>query len=290
MRVVGECSTTELQNFRLIDPKNVRHAWGNQAHCNMEFDAFVASGVIKPHSGSVVIVLHGLMRTHRSMEKLADYADKNGFQSILFQYASGRDEVAEHAARLREVVDSLGPEVTEINFVAHSLGNIVIRHYLADTADSRTGEQGDQRIHRIVMIGPPNQGSEMARLLKNSVLFNAIAGKSGSQLSKSWEELKQNLVTPSCEFGIIAGVGDEKKLVKNFVLQGPSDFTVSLKETRLNGASDFLVAPFYHTTMMHQPQTLEATIRFLKHGYFISEEKQQPIPTTKSDASRNAAG
>ena len=177
------------------------------------------------------------------------------------------------------MIDSLGSGVTEINFVAHSLGNIVVRRYLFDTTDATTQRQGDPRIKRMVMIGPPNNGSQLATFLSDSLVFNAIAGPSGTQMGDKWKYLEKTLAVPQFEFGIIAGGQADGSKLTNILVSGPDDFTVGVEETKLDGASDFLVRPLLHSTMMKQPVTLKATLSFLQKGYFISEDQRQPIPS-----------
>jgi len=264
-------------HFRLLNDQDTRQAWGDEAACTQELDRKLKSGVVKADSGKVVILLHGLCRSWKSMEKLAAHLESQGYTAICFRYASSREQVSQHAHYLERVIRELPPNVTEINFVGHSLGNIVVRHYVADCAKSPTVDL-DPRINRMVMIGPPNQGSRMARMLKDSVAFKLIAGASGAQLSLGWEELSKNLATPEFEFGIVAGGdGEEGAFFNNILLAGEDDFTVSKRETMLPGADDFLVRPLLHSTMMHQKEVLDATTLFLKNGYFLSNELKQPI-------------
>ncbi len=255
--------------YRLIDEHDVRCAWGNFAHCDRELDVRVENGTVKRDTGRVVVLLHGLDRAHDSMETMADYLrQQGGYTVINLQYASSCETVDVHAADLRQIIEGLGKQVTEINFVGHSLGNIVVRHYLGD--DIRTQRDRDPRMKRMVMLAPPNHGSKMARLLKNSLLFNGIAGKCGAQLGVGWESLEPNLATPDFEFAIIAGGQLTDDDLNNFALHGPDDFTISLEEARLAGAHDILVRPFLHTTIMLQPEVLETTLRFLQEGYLVS--------------------
>ena len=263
------------ETFRLLDPENKQHGSGAREDCLSKLEEFKRAGRIQPISGRVVVVLHGLIRTTDSMRMLGQYLQENGdFTAVDFEYASTRRPMADHAAALARVIDSLGDSVTEINFVGHSMGNIVVRHYLADLA-----EQGgvEKRFGRMVMIGPPNQGSKMARVLRWSLLFNVVAGSAGTQLGIGWPKLEPQLATPSFEFGIIAGGQADGKKFSNLLLEGKDDFTVSLDEARLNGATDFLVEPLFHSTMMRQPVTLESTLRFLNHGYFVSAQERNPI-------------
>ena len=263
-------------HFRLIDEKNVRHAWGTFDDCQVKLLSLIESGAVAKTKGRVVIIAHGLIRSTRSMKRLGDYLERHGkFTAVYFQYASTRRPVSEHAKALQQVIDSLGPKVTEINFVAHSLGNIVFRRMLGDQL--REGREGDPRYKRMVMIGPPNQGSRIARVLRYSLLYNIIAGSSGSQLGCQWEQLEPTLAIPWFEFGIIAGGQDHRWKPSNFLLPGKDDFTVCVEETRLPGAQDFLVKPLLHGTMMRQKGVLESTLRFLEHGYFVSADTRHPI-------------
>ena len=279
-------NNSETKHFRLIDSKNVRHAWGNRLHCDQVLDEAIKNGDAKYCQGPLVIILHGLIRSSKSMRPLSRYLqNEGGYTTLNFEYASTRKRVDEHAIALNSVIEGLGPDVTEINLVGHSLGNIVVRRYLADHTEPATGRQGDPRIKRAVMIGPPNQGSRMARLLKSSRLFQTFAGASGSQLSRSWDELKPTLTTPNFEFGIIAGGQESDRDLSNFVLNGKDDFTVSVEETKLDGARDFLIRPLFHSTMMKDPEVLKATLNFLKDGYFVSEAARQPLPKSADSQS-----
>ena len=264
-------------HFRLLDNEEVRQAWGKENACVKELEKNLKAGVIQPYSGKVVILLHGLCRSWRSMQGMEEHLKSQGYTVLNFRYASSRQQVDQHAYYLKRVISELPSEVSEINFVGHSLGNIVVRHYVADCGKSKSPDL-DTRINRMVMLGPPNQGSRMARIVKDSVSFKLIAGASGAQLSFGWDELNKNLATPEFEFGIIAGgYGDDDAPWSNILLPGRDDFTVSEWETMLPGADDFLVKPLLHTTMMHQEEVYSATTRFLEKGYFTASDQKKPI-------------
>ncbi len=278
---------SETGHFRLLNAKSERQGWGNRQHCDQLLNQAIAEGKASTCEGKVVFALHGLMRTSSAMKTLVKHLhQKDGYTVINFQYASTRKTVGDHAVALKSVVDNLGPNVTEINFVGHSLGNIVVRRYLGDTTNKTTGRQGDARVKRVVMLAPPNQGSRMARILKSSILFRTLAGVSGAQLALGWKNLEPTLATPNLEFGIIAGGQETGNNFSNFILTGPDDFTVSLEETKLVGARDFLVGPLFHTTIMNQPAVLDATSMFLKHGYFESEANRKPITADQIKAQK----
>ena len=268
---------SETDHCRLIGPDNIRRAWGDYAHCKQVLDKKLATGETTQPTGQVVILLHGLVRTSKTMNMLQEFLNKQGYTTINFSYASSRKGISHHAQALGFLINGLDTGVTDIHFVAHSLGNLVIRRYLHDTLDSNTGRGGDSRIRRIVMLGPPNQGSHAARTLKANRMFRLIAGKSGDQLAREWESVEPTLATPTMEFGIIAG-GQSTDSLGNPFVPGKDDYTVSIDETKLAGATDFLVRPLLHGTMMNQSEVLSATHRFFQTGYFVSEETRTPIP------------
>ncbi|NIL98829.1 MAG: alpha/beta hydrolase, partial [Planctomycetales bacterium] len=186
---------------------------------------------------------------------------------IRWGYASTRQTISQHADKFGEVLSHF-PEDAEIYLVGHSMGNVVVRRYLKN--------KQDPRIKRMVMLAPPNQGSALGRAVNDNLLFEALWGVSGQELSNGFDELEAELGTPKFEFGIIAGQL-EGNLVRNPILEGPSDLVVTVEETKLSGAADFRTVNSTHTSIMNQRETLEYVQRFLESGYFESATTRQPI-------------
>ncbi len=269
---------TWTTHYRLLDDQDYRRAWGSFDHCRQRLEVFKQELKLPPLQGKVVVVLHGLIRSRQSMAGIGEYLQRHGeYTALNFSYASTRNELQQHADSLASVVAHLGPEVTEINFVAHSLGNLVIRHYLGDQTKLDQDQVPDPRIKRIVMLAPPNNGAAFARKFADNGIFQAIWGKSGGELANQWETLQPRLATPSSEFAIIAG-GKGEAAGNNPLLAGDDDFVVSVEETRLPGAHDFIVVPALHGLIMDDPLVREYTLRFLWHGYLVSADERQPIP------------
>ena len=261
-------------HFRLLDATDTRRAWGTRLQCDAVWQSLVESGQIQPYRGRVAILLHGLNRSHHSMQPLAEKLSRESdFQVINFQYASSLRTVQDHATALASVIDSLGPEVTEIHFVAHSLGNIVVRNYLYQRQNLNSGQPRDPRLARMVMFGPPNQGSRLARLLANDLAFNAVAGVSGRQLSQSWAELDAELAVPSFPFAIIAGGSEEADWIENALFAGPSDRIVSVAETQLPGAALEVQLPIVHTFMMRDARAMQIAVDFLTGEYDSTDNR-----------------
>lgn len=262
---------------RLLDESDFRHASGTYEQCRAVLDQIKIERKLPPMRGRAVLLLHGLGRSRSSMDKLAQtLKGQGGYNVFTVGYPSTQREIGDHARTLKHILDNLDG-IEEINLVAHSMGNIVIRHYLADQTDRATGRRPDPRIRRFVMLGPPNHQSHLALMAADIGLFQWVAGEAGQQLGRDWDHLEGKLATPEFEFGILAGgKGDAKGF--NPLIPGDNDRVVSVAGTRLAGAADFLVVPVAHTFMMDDPNVMEYTLRFLQKGYFVSPQKRQPIP------------
>jgi len=264
-------------HYRLLDDENHRRTWGTFDQCREKLDALKQKLDLPPVGGKVVIVLHGMVRSRSSMTGLCKYLAQHGDYTVLnVSYASTRSTVDVHAASLAHVVANLDAEVGEINFVAHSLGNLIIRRYLADCYRHKRGLSPDPRISRIVMLAPPNTGARIAELFEHVKIMEWVWGDSAVELAERGDELQRELATPKCQFGIIAGgQGDQEGRTR--FLEGDDDLVVRVEETKLAGARDFAVLPVFHGWIMNDPMVREYTLRFLEHGHFISETDRQPI-------------
>ncbi len=262
-------------HYRLLDPDDVRRTWGTLDACRQRLDGYRRAGMIAAPTGTVIVVLHGLAGYRQQMTPLADYLAEHGRCAVInIAYPSTRAAVADHAAALRSIVANL-EQANEIHFVAHSLGNLVVRHYLADYAANHQGRL-DPRIRRMVMLGPPNHGSRAAEMLGGNVIFDNALGLSAAALGRKWRDLEPRLATPPFEFGIVAG-GKGNDSGFNPLLTGDDDGTVSVAETQLAGASDFTLVDSLHSAMMTNPQVQEQTLRFLRTGAFHADGIRRPV-------------
>jgi pimeloyl-ACP methyl ester carboxylesterase len=273
-----------MDHWRVIDPSAIRKGWGTKEAMlevieQIKSKAVAESAIKEPlkEPETVFLLLHGLMRTASSMkpieteliERLGETQpgnDQDSFEAgsiaiVRFQYASTRASIASHAEALRELVENL-PGKPRLKLAGHSLGNIVTRMAIAQWR-----EQGDpkgvlDRIDRVVMMGPPNQGSSFAKRLSQLGLFEMITGKSGMQLGPNWEGLSNNLGIPPCPFMIIAGdlTGTS---IQNPLLSGPNDAVVTVQEAKLEGMSELKVFPVLHSFLMQDTRCVEAAVEFL---------------------------
>jgi len=215
-----------------------------------------------------VLLIHGLGRSRQSMSGLAKHVEKQtGWTSMTMEYASTRRPISDHAHALESVIANLPAK--RIHIVGHSLGNIVSRRYLSLKEDQTTGKQGDKRLGHIVMLGPPNQGAAVARVLKKMKPFEWIAGDAAIELANDPDAFAARLAVPKVPFGIIAGSAFQTR-GGNPLIPGPDDLVVGVEETKIPGAADFLVVPHSHTWIMDQVEVKKAVVSFLKTGKFKS--------------------
>ena len=213
-------------------------------------------------SGDCVVLLHGLVRSSSSMEKMENALTEAGFRVANIDYPS-RDHPIEELSSLA-VEDGLflcGEKEPDqpIHFVAHSLGSILVRHYFANHDSDIVG--------RVVMLGPPNQGSAAADRMGELPGFDWLNGPAGAQLGKGPDSVPRSLGPPRFEFAVIAG---NKTIdpITSAMLEDPDDGKVSVEDTKLEGMRDFRVLPVSHAYLMKDDDAIELTTRFLQSGTF----------------------
>jgi pimeloyl-ACP methyl ester carboxylesterase len=262
------------KHWRLLDPKAVRVAWGGKQAMLDELSRIQnqTPEPVAPHE--FVLLIHGLMRTSSSMRpieteiqrvdqqrEILDASDGKPRTCIAFSYASTRDSIASHAAALRELVEHL-PVTSRISVVGHSMGNIVFRHAVRDWEREGDPKKVLSRLNRVVMLGPPNQGSQFAKSLSRLGLFETITGRSGMQLGPAWDDFGHSLGQPPCPFAIVAG-DISSSPIQNPFLEGASDGIVTLQEAMLEGAEEFASVPVLHSFLMSDARVVRATVSFL---------------------------
>jgi pimeloyl-ACP methyl ester carboxylesterase len=210
-------------------------------------------------SSDHIIIVHGLWMTGLELGVLQHRlrAD-HGFEPSIFSYSSISGTMAEHVASLRTLVQSHKAE--RLHFVGHSLGGIVILKMLEEHSDIPLG--------RVVCLAPPMQGScavdGIARWpFARAALGAAICDEVLSAKKRQWDGRR--------DIGIIAGslsigIG---RLFAHF--HEPSDGTLLVSETKLEGAKDHIVMPVSHTGIVFSVEVTAQIAKFLKEGEFEKE-------------------
>ena len=258
-------------HYRLRDADDRRHASGSRETCEQALKEQQRQRRLPAMSGRAVVLIHGIGRSSMCFSSMVRELQNDDVMPVRFDYPSTRQPIPDLADYLRQVLVSL-EGIDSIDFVCHSMGGLVLRSLLSQFDDSR--------LHRVVMLGVPNQGAELADFLKNNPVFRLILGPAGQQLITDRNGLIMSLAVPPCEFGILAG-GRGGSRGYNPLLPEDNDSTVTVSSTRLPGATDFLRLPVIHAFLMSDPKAIEATRCFLQTGRFLPDREPQRIPETE---------
>ena len=218
-----------------------------------------------------VVLLHGLARTSGSLRRLAGALDSAGYVVVNMDYPSRAQPVEQLASQAVSAGLATCDEehATTVHFVTHSLGGILVRYHLAFNELPLLG--------RVVMLSPPNQGSEAAERLKDWPLYRWFNGPAGQQLVTGAQGLPGQIGKVDYPVGIITG--DRHSFMDSWLdeaFSGPHDGKVSVESARVEGMTDFLVLPYAHPFIMQQAEVLMQTLHFLRHGCFRREDAPSP--------------
>lgn len=223
------------------------------------------------HGEEGVVLLHGLGRTSASMAKLERALASQGYVVVNHEYAS------------RSLpIDLLSPVVvgealahqrlsgcSKVHFVTHSLGGILVRHYFAGRKEERLG--------RVVMLGPPNQGSEVVDHLKGWWVFRKLTGPAGAELSTRENSIPQQLGPVFFDLGVVAG-DRSINWINNGMIPGRDDGKVSVEKTKVEGMKDHVIVHATHPFMMKNARVIKSAIAFLETGSFETRRTSFPTP------------
>lgn len=206
-----------------------------------------------------VILLHGLARSENSMSELAEKLADANFVVVNRGYPS-RDATIETLAdeTIPAAVAECPPE-RNVSFVTHSMGGILVRQYLS--------VYELPRLRRVVMLGPPNQGSEVVDKLAKVPGFHFINGEAGMQLGTGELSVPGQLGAAHYDVGIIAGTRSINWILSSLI-PGKDDGKVAIERTKLEGMNDHITMPVTHPMMMNNNRVIEQVIYYLQHGQF----------------------
>lgn len=207
-----------------------------------------------------VVLLHGLARTSRSMAPMAQALKRAGYAVQNLDYPSRDFSVEALAERIFEPLQArLADPDCRTHFVTHSMGGIVLRQYLSTHEAPGLG--------RVVMLSPPNGGSEAVDRLRHLWPFQWLNGPAGQQLGTGRDSLPLGLPDADYPLGVITG-NRSINLLLSSLIPGPDDGKVSVQRAQLAGMRDFLVVPYSHPVIMRRQPVIEQTLHFLRHAHF----------------------
>lgn len=219
-----------------------------------------------------VILLHGMGRSRLSMALLAARLRKHDFGTVNVGYPSTQQTIERLSDKyLAPAVAKCRKKGAErIHIVTHSLGGIITRYYLQDHRLPKGS--------RVVMLSPPNKGSEVADAMKSRWLYQLITGPAGQELGTNNGSLPNRLKPVAEEVGVICGDRSSDPWFEK-LFPGAHDGKVSVERSKLDEMVDFLVVAKGHTFIMNSMAVMKQVVYFLQHGHFeCDERKKTPGP------------
>lgn len=213
-------------------------------------------------AGEVVIVLHGLARTSSSMTKIANTVAAAGYTVHNLDYPSRHQPIETLAQMVRRQIEAVTASDDTIHFVTHSMGGIIVRSIQKDAPFDTIG--------RVVMLSPPNHGSELVDTLGDYSAFKWINGPAGNQLGTDSNGFIAQLGPIDFELGILTG-NDSINWINSMIIPGDDDGKVSTESAKLPGMRDYKVIHATHPYIMAHEEAITATIHFLNSGRFDPE-------------------
>jgi triacylglycerol lipase len=209
-----------------------------------------------------IVLLHGLKRTRRSMEKAGKLLADFGYKIVNLDYPSTRQTVEPLALACigQAVRECEAAGVGKVHFLTHSMGGILVRYYLSVEPIEKLG--------RVVMLAPPNGGSEIVDKLGGWRLFYLINGPAGLQLGTGHDSLPNRLGRVDFEAGVIAGDKTVNPLL-SLLFRDPNDGKVAVSRTQVDGMRDFIVLPYSHTFIMRRDPVIRQALHFIQQGCFV---------------------
>lgn len=213
-------------------------------------------------ASDVVILIHGLARTSASMEKMADTLTAEGYVVHNLDYPSRHQPIKVLATIVRQQVDAITKDDDTIHFVTHSLGGIIVR--------TIQKEAPLENIGRVVMLSPPNQGSELVDTLGDYSAFGWVNGPAGDQLGTDTNGFIAQLGPVEFDLGVITG---DRSIngINSMIIPGDDDGKVGIESAKVEGMADYKVINATHPYIMKNDEAIDLTIRFLNTGQFESK-------------------
>ncbi|MCL6414067.1 alpha/beta hydrolase [Aestuariirhabdus sp. Z084] len=208
-----------------------------------------------------VVLLHGLARSSTSMEALEERLTSTNYDVVNVDYPS-REMPIEQLSTLaiEQALSSCQmQQAFPVHFVTHSLGGLLVRYYYSHNSTNGLG--------RVVMLGPPNQGSQVVDHLRALPGFEFVNGPSGMQLGTDADGMPRQLGPVNFELAVIAGT-QSMNLFLSLFLPNPDDGKVSVANTKVKGMCSFVALPTTHPFMMKNNVVINEVVSFLQAGRF----------------------
>ena len=208
-----------------------------------------------------VVLLHGIAGFALVLKSMEWSLEEEGYFVANVTYPSLTEPI--ETLSVEAVEEGLGrcaeQGLSRVHFVTHSMGGILVRQYLS--------EREIEGLERVVMLAPPNQGSQYADYVGATPLRKVYEPDVLPQLGTGDESVPRRLGAPGFEFGVIAGTRNLRKFLPGTPRE-PSDGVVTIEETKAPGMKDFVLVPVTHTGIVWNDEVQRQTAYFLRNGRF----------------------
>jgi len=211
------------------------------------------------YTKETVVLIHGLARTSSSMNKMQTALNEAGYHTLNIDYPSRKHRVEVLAASVREQIAAETEPSTTIHFVTHSMGGILVRQMQKETPLPNIG--------RVVMLSPPNQGSEVIDRIGSHTAVQKVNGPAGNQLGTHSDSFVSQLGPVDFEVGVITG-DRSINWINSAMIPGKDDGKVSTESAKVEGMTDYKVVHVTHPMIMKRKVVIHETLHFLKIGTF----------------------
>lgn len=215
-----------------------------------------------------VLLLHGIARRASSMRKIEHALRADGYATLNLDYPARRLALGRIAESVSFEVEAFAARVGRLHVVTHSMGGLVARALITRHRPANLG--------RVVMLAPPNGGSEVADALHRFGLYRRFFGPAGAQLAtERSDSLKRLLGEVDYPLGIIAADRSLYPLESWLMLPGPNDGRVTVARTKLPGMSGHITLPATHAMMIWNARVIRETLHFVREGRFADGASPQ---------------
>lgn len=220
---------------------------------------FITGSFLK--ASECIILIHGLARSDHSFSKMEKKLTEKDYLVVNESYPSTKYDIETLANDIIPTSINKCADSDTIHFVTHSLGGILVRQYFSTDSLSNLG--------RVVMLAPPNKGSDVTDKLKDNFVYKTINGPAGLELGTDSTSIPNSLGSVDFELGVIAGTRTVNPILST-MLPNPDDGKVSVESTKVKGMTDHIEVPVSHTFILRKDEVIRQVIYFLENGEFES--------------------
>jgi triacylglycerol lipase len=227
--------------------------------CNLLLVSNTVQASELKNDGDYVVILHGIARSNKHMQKFATYLQKDGFDVINLNYPSTTYTIEDLTEIINKEISQKTTKDKRIHFIGYSMGGLMVRALIH--------KYNYKNLGKVVQLAPPNQGSEIADFVKNFWPYKKIFGPAGQQLFTDQSSVKQLFGEVNYELGIIAGNATIDP-ISSAIIPGENEGKVAVERTKLEGMKDHIVVKASHTFFPSNKEVQNQTLHFLKNGNF----------------------